>query len=146
MIGLLLIANVVPIYLRVDARLAVVSILVVIGLIGAYTAAHALISRRLFTPPPAIAAIAALALLVALYVAGGPGGPVFGNGEGELAAVTFLGVSLLIAALRADSGCEVMSIPAAVLGKHTELACLVFSPVDKLERKLRGKPADQRHQ
>src|SRR6266571_468540 len=71
----------------------------------------------------------------------GPGAPLLGRGEGQLAAGTFLGASLIVAGMRADPGCEVMAIPGALFGKHTELACLVFSPLDWLERKWRSKRA-----
>ncbi len=81
----------------------------------------------------------AAALLVALYVAGASGSPILGRGKGELAAVTFLGVSLVVAGVRAAAGCELMAIPGVLFGKHTELACLIFSPLDRLERKLRSK-------
>jgi len=74
-----------------------------------------------------------------LYLAGGSGLPIFGRGKGQLAAVTFFGVSLVVAGVRAAAGCEVMAIPSLLFRKHTELACLIFSPLDGLERKLRGK-------
>jgi hypothetical protein len=57
----------------------------------------------------------------------------------SLAAVTFLGVSLVVAGARATPGCELMAILGLLVGKHTDLACLIFSPLDRLERKLRGK-------
>lgn len=50
--------------------------------------------------------------------------------------LTFLAVSLLVAAVRADPGCEVMSLPALFAGTHTRLACIVFSPIDWLEATL----------
>ncbi|HEX9563982.1 MAG TPA: hypothetical protein VF981_08425 [Gemmatimonadaceae bacterium] len=143
-IGLLLVANVVPIYFRLDARVTVVSILLVLGLIGAFAAAAALILRYNITARPVVGAAAALAIVVALYAAGGPGGSVFGGGEGELAALTFLAVSLLVAGYRADPGCEVTSIPAALLGRRFQLACLVFSPLDRLERRLRDRRGSTR--
>jgi hypothetical protein len=37
------------------------------------------------------------------------------------------------------AGCELMAIPDVLLGKRIELACLIFSPLDRLERKLRSK-------
>jgi hypothetical protein len=77
-------------------------------------------------------------LLVALYIAGASGLPSVGHGKGELAAVTFLGISLVVAGVRSVPGCEVMAIPGLLFGKHTELACLIFSPLDRLERKLRS--------
>jgi hypothetical protein len=81
----------------------------------------------------------ALGALVALYVAGATGSRIFGHGKGELAAVTFLGISLVVAGVRAVPGCELMAIPGVFFRKHTELACLIFSPLDRLERKLRSK-------
>lgn len=53
--------------------------------------------------------------------------------------LTFLAVSLLVAAVRGDPGCEVMSIPALLRGKDTRLACIVFSPIDWLEAKMRSR-------
>jgi hypothetical protein len=60
-------------------------------------------------------------------------------GSGQLAVVTFLAISLVVAGVRAATGCELMAIPGVFFRKDTELACLVFSPLDKLERKLRSK-------
>ena len=57
----------------------------------------------------------------------------------QLAAVSFLGFSLVVAGVRSTSGCELMAIPDVLFGKHIELACLIFSPLDRLERKLRSK-------
>jgi hypothetical protein len=66
------------------------------------------------------------------------GGLIFGAGEGQLGALTFLGTSLVIAGLRGDPGCEIMAVPNALSGSKTHLACLVFSPVDRVERALVG--------
>jgi hypothetical protein len=65
--------------------------------------------------------------------------PIVGGGKGQLAAFAFLGISLVVAGVRAAPGCEVMAIPSLLFGKHTELACIIFSPMDRLERKLRSK-------
>jgi hypothetical protein len=74
-----------------------------------------------------------------LYVAGASQLPILGRGRGQLAAVAFLGFSLIVAGVRAAPGCEVMAIPGLLFGKHTEVACLIFSPLDSVERKLRSK-------
>jgi hypothetical protein len=112
-----------PVYFRVPARVAVGALLLVLGLI----AIHILVSRRIAAFGPCLGAVVAAALLVALYVAGASGLPILGRGKGQLAAVTFLGVSLVVAGVRAAPGCEVMAIPSLLFGKHTELACLIFS-------------------
>jgi hypothetical protein len=50
-----------------------------------------------------------------------------------------MGLSLVVAGARAVPGCELMAIPGVLFRNDTELACLVFSPLDRLERKLRSK-------
>ena len=139
LIGLALMVYVTPVYFQVPVQVAVGSLLLMLGLIGLYCLIHIVVSRRIVPFGPRLGAVVAAALLVALYVAGVSGSPIFGRGKGQLAAVTFLGVSLVVAAVRAAPGCEVMAIPGLLFGKHTELACLIFSPLDRLERKLRSK-------
>ncbi len=141
LLGVVLMIQVVPIYFHVDARLALEALLLMLGLLIVYSLLHVVVSRRLVAFGPGLEAVAGLGILVALYLAGGPGAPLLGRGEGQLAAGTFLGASLIVAGMRADPGCEVMAIPGALFGKHTELACLVFSPLDWLERKWRSKRA-----
>jgi hypothetical protein len=138
-IGLALIAYVAPVYFQIPARISVRVLLLMLGLVGVYSLIQIVISRRIFAFDPCLGAVVAAAFLVALYVGGATGLPVIGHGVGELAAVTFLSASLLVAGVRATPGCEVMAIPGLLFGKHTELACLIFSPLDRLERKLRSK-------
>ena len=61
---------------------------------------------------------------------------VFSDAPGQLGAVLFVGISLTLAAIRADGGCEVMTIPAMIFGRRTHLVCIAFSPIDWLETKL----------
>ena len=139
LLGLVLMAYVVPVYFQVPVSAAVGALLLMLGLIGVYSLIHIVVSRRIVAFGPCLAAVVAAGLLVALYVVGATRTPILGHGKGELAAVTFLGVSLVVAGVRAAPGCEVMAIPGVFFGKHTELACLIFSPLDSLERKLRTK-------
>ncbi len=74
-------------------------------------------------------------LIGLVMLAGIPNGWIFGRGEGFIGAAAYVGVSLMVAAWRADPGCEVMTLPAALLGRHTSLPCLLFTPLDALERK-----------
>lgn len=139
-LGLALIAYVTPVYFRVPAQLAVESFLLILGLIGVYSLIHFVVARRIIIAfSPRLTTVAVHGLLVALYVAGASRLPIFGHGAGQLAAVTFLGISLVIAGVRAVSGCELMAIPDVFFRKDTELACLIFSPLDRIERKLRSK-------
>jgi hypothetical protein len=72
-------------------------------------------------------------LIVAVYIAGISRLPILGGGKGQLAAVTFLGISLVIAGMRALPGCELMAIPGLFFLVETHVACPIFSPFDKLE-------------
>ncbi len=139
LLGLVLIGYTVPVYFRIPIRLAVGASLLVLGLVGVYSLLHIVLSRHVVVFVPSLGAVVANGLLIVLYVVGGSGLPIFGNGKGQLAAVTFLGLSLVVAGVRAAPGCEVMAIPGIFFGKHTELTCLIFSPLDRLERKLRSK-------
>jgi hypothetical protein len=127
-----------PVYLRAPVGVAMGSLLLMLGLACFYSLIHVVLSRRIVAVAPCFGAIVANGLLVALYIAGASGLPSVGHGKGQLAAVTFLGISLVVAGVRAVPGCEVMAIPGLLFGKHTELACLIFSPLDRLERKLRS--------
>ena len=127
---------------RVDARFLFRTTLLVIGLIAVYSFIHLLVTCWFLGLRSWPAAVVANALLVAVYLVGGPSGLLLGRGEGELAAGALLGVSLLLAAVRGDAGCKLTSIPAALFGKRSQLACIVFSPIDWLERKLRGDTQD----
>ena len=137
LLGVVLIIYVTPVYFRVPLGVAVESLLLMLGLIGVYSLIQIGVSRRIVGPR--VAAVLAAGLLVALYVAGASRLPILGRGKGQLAAVAFLGFSLIVAGVRAAPGCEVMAIPGLLFGKHTEVACLIFSPLDSVERKLRSK-------
>jgi hypothetical protein len=138
-LGLVLMVYVTPVYFKVPVRVAVGSLLLMLGLIGVYSLIHIVVSRRIVAFGPCLGAVVANGLLIVVYVAGGSTLSIFGNGKGQLAAVTFLGLSLVVAGVRAAPGCEAMAIPSLFFGKHTELACLIFSPLDRLERKCRKK-------
>ena len=139
LLGLALMIYVAPVYFRVPVRIGMGSLVLMLGLVGVYSLIHIVVSRRIVAFGPCLGAVVAAGLLVALYVAGASGLPILGHGKGQLAAATFLGISLVVAGVRAVPGCEVMAIPGLLFGKHTELACLIFSALDKLERKLRSK-------
>jgi hypothetical protein len=100
-----------------------------------YTLVHFVVSRYLPGLNRWIGAILAVTPVFLVWYFGQGGGPLFGQGEGGTAAITYIGVCLLIDALRADSGCEVMALPGLIFGNRTHLACIVFSPVDALENR-----------
>jgi hypothetical protein len=137
--GILLIAYATPVYFRIPLRTSVSVVLLIFGLIGICSLIHIFISRRIVGFSPRLGAFMAVGLLVVLCVLSWPPVAILGRGEGELAAVTFLGISLLIAAWQAAPGCELMAVPDLFFGKNAEMPCLIFSPLDWLERKLRRK-------
>jgi hypothetical protein len=97
-------------------------------LVGIYSALHLFIDRFVSSLNKWLGAVLAVVpvILVAIY----------GGGVGTIAAISYISVSLLIVAARADGGCEVMAIPSLIFGRYTHLACLVFSPIDWIERKI----------
>jgi hypothetical protein len=139
LLGLTLIVYVMPTYFRVPVQIVVGTLVIVLGLIGVYSLIHIVVSRRILAFGPCLGTFVASGLLIGVYVAGASRSPILGRGKGELAAVTFLGVSLVVAGVRAAPGCELMAIPGVLFGKHTELACIIFSPLDRLERRLLSK-------
>jgi hypothetical protein len=60
----------------------------------------------------------------------------------SVAALVFYGASMLLAALRGYSGCEVTAISNWILDRDDQVGCLVLSPVDDLERRLKGSSTD----
>ena len=139
LLGLVLTLYVAPVYFQVPVRVAMGALLVVLGLVGVCSLIHIAVARRIIAVGPCLGAAMTTGLVVAFYVAGASGLPVLGGGKGQLAAVTFLGISLVVAGVRAVPGCELMAIPGVFFRKDIDLACLVFSPLDRLERKLRRK-------
>ena len=93
------------------------SLLLMLALIGVYSLINIVVSQRIVPFGPRLGAIVANGLLIALYLAGGSGLPIFGHGKGELAPVTFFGTSLAVAGVRAAPGCEVMAIPNLLFPK-----------------------------
>src|SRR6266481_2036675 len=111
LLGLVLIVYTVPVYFQVPRRVAVGAWLLVLGLIGVYSLIHIVVSRRIVAFGSCLGAVVAFGLLVAFYVAGASVLPILGHGKGQLAAATFLGISLVVAGVRAAPGCELMAIP-----------------------------------
>lgn len=77
-----------------------------------------------FTEPLALAVNAALgvALLANEYTAGG--------------AALFVGTTLLLAAWRAQPGCELTVLSNSILRRDDQIGCFVFTPIDEAEARL----------
>jgi hypothetical protein len=51
---------------------------------------------------------------------------------------SFLGVSMLLAAARGYSGCELTALPNAITGRRDHICCLLFAPTDAADRRRRS--------
>ena len=59
--------------------------------------------------------------------------------DGGVALVVWLGASMLLAALRGYSGCELLAFPNALTGRRDQIGCILFTPIDSAEaRRQRG--------
>jgi len=135
-VGAALLVIVFPWYLQAAPAFLLATLALLIFLLVFYSLAHLLVTKILSGVNQWVGALLANAPVIIILILGGGGGLIFGAGEGQLAALTYLGVSLVLAGLRSDAGCEVMTIPGLILGKRTHLACIVFSPIDWLEEKV----------
>jgi len=95
-----------------------------------YTAMHLVIARYAPRVNRWLGALLAIAPATLVFFLGG--------GIGQMAALSYIGASLLVDSFNADIGCEVMAVPGLFSKQRTHLACIVFSPVDWLEQKLLG--------
>ncbi len=129
-LGIFFITEVLPVYMAVDSKGIFIRLSWALGLLLLYFILHYIILNFALKLNSLIGAILAFAPFLAVFVIGYAGPAATG-------ALTFLAVSLIIAAIKSDSGCEVMSIPSAFTRKHTHLCCLLFSPIDWLEKKLK---------
>lgn len=117
-----------PFFQHAESNRILGAVLVVVGLTVFYAVVHWLVSAYLPKINRWLGAFLAILPVLLVFVLGGV--------LGQVGAASFLAVSLLLAALRADAGCEVMAIPSLVFGKHTHLMCLLFSPLDWIEVKI----------
>ncbi|MEN8375097.1 MAG: hypothetical protein ABFS34_06565 [Gemmatimonadota bacterium] len=104
---------------------------VIVGVAAFYAAMHFVIDRYFRRLNPWIGAMLAVAPVAAVFL--------MSDAPGRLGSLIFLGVSLVLASIRADGGCEVMTVPGMMFGRHTHLFCLAFSPVDWAEATWAGR-------
>ena len=128
LLGTLLVVMVWPFFRGASPNRILGAVLVVVGLTVFYAAIHWLVSTYLTRLNRWLGAFLAILPVFLVFFLGGV--------LAQIGALAFLAVSLLLAAVRADAGCEVMSIPSLVFGKRTHLMCLLFSPLDWVEEKI----------
>jgi hypothetical protein len=80
-----------------------------------------------------LAQVANVIVLVALYLTPEYAPALSATSD---AALLFYGGSMLLAAVRGYAGCEVLAVSNWLLRRDDQVGCLVFSPLDQLERRL----------
>ncbi len=103
---------------------------VVIGEFVFYAALHLAVFLLVPSVNRWVGALVAVTPVALVFVLGGT--------PGTLGSLLFVGVSLLLTAVRNDAGCEVMTLPGMVFGQRTHLVCVVMSPIDWVEEKISG--------
>ena len=132
-VGVMIIA--LPVYFRAGSAYNLRSLGIVLALALFYTLMHVVVSRYTPNLNRWFGAVLAVTPAFLVWFFGQGGGPLFGQGEGGTGAITYIGVSLLIDFIRADSGCEVMAIPGLLMRNRTHLPCIALSPIDALENR-----------
>lgn len=61
--------------------------------------------------------------------------------NGGVAIWTFLGASMLVAAIRGYAGCEVLAIPNMASGRDDQIGCILYTPIDRAEAARSGSRA-----
>jgi hypothetical protein len=97
------------------------------GLVLFYTLVHYVVGRYLGGLNPWLGAGIAVAPALVVFLQGG----VY-----ELGVVAFIGLSLVVIATLGQPGCEVLALPALMLGRRTHLACILFTPLDWIEARV----------
>jgi hypothetical protein len=66
--------------------------------------------------------------------------------DGAVAIWIFIGLSVLIAAVRGDAGCEAVAIPNALARRTYPTGCVVYAAIDAAEaRRARASAAGQEY-
>ena len=111
-----------------DLALVAMTVGVVLGEFLFYAAVHLVILRLASSINRWAGALLAVTPVFLVFV--------LSDAPGRLGTLLFVGISLLLTALRNDAGCEVMTLPGIVLGRRTHLVCVAFSPLDWVEEKV----------
>lgn len=126
-LGLLLVLESMRIFWIEDAVWIVKTVAAAAAVVVFYTLVHYLVSTFVPHLNRWIGTVLAVAPVAVFFF--------FGPSWARVAALLFVGISLVLIAFLGDPGCEVMAIPSLVFGKRTDLACIIFTPMDWVEQK-----------
>ena len=136
-LGLCLAVITLPVYFDADITYVSASLALTLGLVGVYIAVHVLVSRYFAGINRWVIAVLAVLPVALVWSLGQGGGPLFGQGEGGTAALTYLTISFLADFITGHAGCEVMAIPGLLFRTRTHLPCILLCCVDHAEDGLR---------
>jgi hypothetical protein len=100
------------------------------GVLIFYLLVHLLICRYLPNLHRWLGAIPVLVPILVLFV--------FGDQAGRVAAVGYVGISMLLLAAKGSGVNGLLFLPALLSGKATHIGCLLFAPIDMIEKNLGG--------
>lgn len=132
-LGVCLVIIALPVYFEAGRAYSLASLGLILGLVAFYVVLHLVLSRPLAGLNRWVGAFVAAAPVFLMWYFGQGGGPLFGQGEGGTAAITFLAVSFLVDFARRNAGCEVMALPGLMFGSRTHLPCILLCPIDHAE-------------
>jgi hypothetical protein len=101
-----------------------------LGAFPAVALSVGLAARRFADAPVRFTGPVGLAVNAALGIA------LFANPDTAGGAALFVGTTLLVAALRAQPGCELTVISNSILRRDDQIGCVAFTPIDELEARL----------
>jgi hypothetical protein len=70
---------------------------------------------------------------MAAVIAAAAGVDVLTPACGEVALWVWLGGSMLVAAARGFSGCEVLAVPNLLTGHRDQIGCILYTPIDRAD-------------
>ena len=127
-LGLVVIAGM--IFLQEDSLWIMRTIGMAAALVPFYTLVHHLVGTYLPRLNRWLGALLAVTPVALLFF--------FGPSWAGLGSLLFVGISLILTAVLAEPGCEVMVIPGLFFRQPTHLACITFTPLDWIEEKVTG--------
>ncbi len=100
------------------------------GVLVFYLLTHIIIERYLPTLHRWFGALPVIVPILALFV--------FGGQASRVAAVGYVGISMILLAAKGSGVNGLLFLPALLSGKKTHVGCPLFAPIDMIEQNLGG--------